>query len=106
MRILILSLILVCSFASAQTLVGAELQGSATLSGILQKLVIKDKLPIGSLSTSYGYGVLDFKNSDSYTSAKNKALYCVGVNYHGSKVVKGEADRFWLWRRCQCRNDI
>ena len=78
MRTLILSLILVCCCASAQTLEGAELQGSASLSGILQKLVIKDKLPVGSISSSYGYGVLDFKNSSSYLSSKNKALYCVG----------------------------
>lgn len=70
---ILICLLFVFASKSALAVEGAELSGSIGLSGALKSLVIKDKLPIGSLTSAVGYEVLDYKKQK-----KNKALYCVG----------------------------
>jgi hypothetical protein len=96
---------------SAKSISGSSITGSVTLSGIMQKLVVSDKLPIGGLTSSYGYEVLDFKESSKYKSSKNKALYCIGgmTMSLNSKVIGlsfgGNLSHVQTFNRCERPSD-
>lgn len=77
--ITLLCILLNLSLSYAQ-LPGAITEGSAGVDGFLKKVLFSWTLPIGKLSSSYGYEVIDFKESKHYESDKNKALYCQGGN--------------------------
>jgi len=59
----------------AQT--GSEFSGQITLSGLLKKLVVSTSLPIGSMTSSQGYEVLNYSLIGS-EKRDSKVLYCQG----------------------------
>jgi hypothetical protein len=67
--------ILFSQLTFAQT--GSEFSGQITLSGLLKKLVVSTSLPIGSMTGSQGYEVLNYSLIGS-EKRDSKVLYCQG----------------------------
>ena len=63
----------------AQAARGKSIQGSIGLGGILKSLIVPKTLPIGSLTSSYGYEVWDLSSISKSLGGANRVNFCTAT---------------------------